>query len=50
MNSERSETLEPNIMDDLLAETAKTLDPSLHSQIKDKYKTFTTFNYRQTYR
>ena len=45
-----NKTLEPQFYDEILAETSKTIDPSLHTQIKDKYQTFTTFNYRQTYR
>ena len=36
--------------EEILAETAKTIDPSLHCQIKDKYKTFTNFNFRDSYR
>lgn len=45
-----SKTIEHNPMDELLSETSRTIDSSLHNQIKNKYRTFTNFNYREAYK
>lgn len=45
-----SKTIEQDPMDELLVHSSRTIDSSLHSQIKDKYRTFTHFNYREAYR
>jgi len=37
---------QPHYFGEILDETSKTIDPALQGQITDKYKTFTSFNYR----
>jgi len=32
--------------EEIMARTSRTITPSLEEQLKDKYKTFTRFNYR----
>jgi hypothetical protein len=47
MSSQMFRTFEePNYMDPILAAASKTLDPQLEEQLKNKYRTFTRFNYR----
>lgn len=43
-------SIEGSELDKVMAKTARTLSPDLEEQIKNKYRTFTNFNYRQTYR
>ena len=44
------ESLEGSYLEKVMGKTARTLSPDLEEQIKNKYRTFTNFNYRQTYR
>ena len=37
-------------VEDVLAQTARTISPALELQLKDKYKTFSRFNYRDAIR
>lgn len=40
--------VEPSVMEALL-QNSKTLDARLENQLRDKYRTFTRFNYREAY-
>jgi hypothetical protein len=44
------ESIEDSYLEKFTGKTARTLSPELENQIKNKYRTFTNFNYRQTYR
>lgn len=39
---------EPSPLEELL-QASKTLDAKLEQQLKDKYRTFSSFNYREAY-
>ena len=51
MSNPQYKTVEPiKLLDDIMQDTSRTIEPSLRTQINTKYKTFTNFNYRETYR